>query len=201
VLVSRYAGDPAALFFVICDWLRSQQPDLLASGADGFPFEVDILDGMRHPDHPPAAEAITATPGRGRPLASRHGARTRADDARRRASGPAPHLDLGRRHPDRAAGRVLTHGRRWSRPSRPLARRLSATPRASARRKLTRRLAKALRDANARRIRDNVEPDGTPMQPRKSKRDRRGRLRKRKGRMFPKAALSRNLRGQARTEW
>jgi hypothetical protein len=58
----------------------------------------------------------------------------------------------------------------------------------SERRKLTRRLAKALRDANARRIRDNVEPDGTPMQPRKSKRDRRGRLRKRKGRMFPKAA-------------
>ena len=70
----------------------------------------------------------------------------------------------------------------------------------SERRKLTRRLAKALRDANARRIRDNVEPDGTPMQPRKSKRDRRGRLRKRKGRMFPKAALSRNLRGQARTD-
>jgi phage virion morphogenesis protein len=59
----------------------------------------------------------------------------------------------------------------------------------SERRKLTRRLAKALRDANARRIRDNVEPDGTPMQPRKSKRDRRGRLRKRKGRMFPKTSL------------
>jgi hypothetical protein len=60
----------------------------------------------------------------------------------------------------------------------------------SERRKLTRRLAKALRDANARRIRDNVEPDGTPMQPRKSKRDRRGRLRKRKGRMFPKTSLA-----------
>lgn len=64
----------------------------------------------------------------------------------------------------------------------------------SERRKLTRRLAKALRDANARRIRDNVEPDGTPMQPRKSKRDRRGRLRKRKGRMFPKTSLAKNLR-------
>jgi tRNA U34 5-methylaminomethyl-2-thiouridine-forming methyltransferase MnmC len=67
---------------------------------------------------------------------------------------------------------------------------------APARRKLTRRLAKALRDANARRIRDNVEPDGTPMQPRKSKRDRRGRLRKRKGRMFPKAALPATCAGR-----
>lgn len=68
------------------------------------------------------------------------------------------------------------------------------------RRKLTRKLAKALRDANAKRIRDNVQPDGTPMEPRKSQRDRRGRLRKRKARMFPKAALARNLRGVARTD-
>jgi phage virion morphogenesis protein len=68
------------------------------------------------------------------------------------------------------------------------------------RRKLTRKLAKALRDANAKRIRDNVQPDGTPMEPRKSQRDRRGRLRKRKARMFPKAALARNLRGTARTD-
>jgi hypothetical protein len=33
----------------------------------------------------------------------------------------------------------------------------------AARRPFLRKLAKALRDANARRIRDNVEPDGTPM--------------------------------------
>jgi phage virion morphogenesis protein len=68
------------------------------------------------------------------------------------------------------------------------------------RRKFTRKLAKALRDANAKRIRDNVQPDGTPMEPRKSQRDRRGRLRRRKARMFPKAALARNLRGVARTD-
>jgi len=59
---------------------------------------------------------------------------------------------------------------------------------------LTRALGKTLRDANAARIRDNVTPDGTPMEPRKPKRDKRGRLRKRKGRMFPKTALARNLR-------
>jgi hypothetical protein len=37
----------------------------------------------------------------------------------------------------------------------------------AARRPFLRKLAKALRDANARRIRDNVEPDGTPMPPQK----------------------------------
>lgn len=65
VLVSRYAGDPAALFFVICDWLRSQQPDLLASGADGFPFEVDMLSEAECDIQItlPLREAITATPG------------------------------------------------------------------------------------------------------------------------------------------
>lgn len=65
---------------------------------------------------------------------------------------------------------------------------------------LTRKIAKALRAANAKRIRDNVEPDGTPMEPRKSKRDRRGRLRKRRGRMFPKTSLARNLRSFARPD-
>lgn len=44
VLVSSFAGDPSWLMFWICDWLRAQQPDLVASGAEGFPFEVDILD-------------------------------------------------------------------------------------------------------------------------------------------------------------
>jgi hypothetical protein len=38
----------------------------------------------------------------------------------------------------------------------------------AARRPFLRKLAKALRDANARRIRDNVEPDGTPMAPAKA---------------------------------
>lgn len=44
VLIDAYTGDPSVLMFVICDWLRAQQPDLLASGAEGFPFEVDVLD-------------------------------------------------------------------------------------------------------------------------------------------------------------
>ena len=65
---------------------------------------------------------------------------------------------------------------------------------------LTRKIGKALRDANAARIRDNVQPDGTPMEPRKSKRDKRGRLRKRRGRMFPKTSLARNLRAFARPD-
>ncbi|WP_408586589.1 phage virion morphogenesis protein [Novosphingobium sp.] len=60
--------------------------------------------------------------------------------------------------------------------------------------RLSRKIGKALRDANARRIRDNVQPDGSPMEPRKPKADKRGRLRRRKGRMFPKTALARNLK-------
>lgn len=44
VLVSAFTGAEADLFHCLCEWLREQQPELLASGADGFPFEVDILD-------------------------------------------------------------------------------------------------------------------------------------------------------------
>ena len=65
---------------------------------------------------------------------------------------------------------------------------------------LSRKIGKALRDANAARIRDNVTPDGAPMEPRKSQRDKRGRLRKRRGRMFPKTSLARNLRAFARPD-
>lgn len=68
------------------------------------------------------------------------------------------------------------------------------------RRQLAKRIGKTLRDANAQRIRDNVQPDGSPMGPRKPKRDKRGRLRKRKGRMFPKTGLARNLRAFARDD-
>ena len=32
------------LFFVITEWLRDQQPELLTPGAQGFSFEVDVLD-------------------------------------------------------------------------------------------------------------------------------------------------------------
>ena len=44
VLVSGFASDAAMLMFIVCDWLREHQPDLLASGAQGFAFEADILD-------------------------------------------------------------------------------------------------------------------------------------------------------------
>jgi hypothetical protein len=37
VLVSGFASDAAMLMFIVCDWLREHQPDLLASGAQGFP--------------------------------------------------------------------------------------------------------------------------------------------------------------------
>lgn len=66
--------------------------------------------------------------------------------------------------------------------------------------KLSRKVGKVLRDANARRIRDNVQPDGSPMEPRKPKADKRGRLRARKGKMFPKAALAKNLKVRASSE-
>lgn len=60
--------------------------------------------------------------------------------------------------------------------------------------KLARRIGKTLRDINAARIRANIQPDGSAMEPRKAKRDKRGRLRQRKGLMFPRTALARNLK-------
>lgn len=44
VVAENYVQDPALLFFIVVDWLRTQQPDLLAAGGAGFPFEVDILE-------------------------------------------------------------------------------------------------------------------------------------------------------------
>jgi phage virion morphogenesis protein len=62
------------------------------------------------------------------------------------------------------------------------------------RRALTSRIGRMLRQRNADRIRDNTDPDGNAMPPRKRQLDRRGRIRKRKARMFPKIALARNLK-------
>ncbi|WP_225206232.1 phage tail protein [Novosphingobium huizhouense] len=42
VLATGYTDDPTVLFFVVTEWLRDQQPDLLAPGAAPIPFEVDI---------------------------------------------------------------------------------------------------------------------------------------------------------------
>lgn len=63
--------------------------------------------------------------------------------------------------------------------------------------KVARTIGLMLRKSNAARIRDNVQPDGSSMEARKPQKDRRGRIRKRKGKMFPKIALARNLKVRA----
>lgn len=44
VVVEDFTKPPETLFFIVVDWLRTQQPDLLASNSEGFPFEVDVID-------------------------------------------------------------------------------------------------------------------------------------------------------------
>lgn len=44
VLLVEFAGDIAAFALAILIWLRTNQPNLFALGADAFDFEVDILD-------------------------------------------------------------------------------------------------------------------------------------------------------------
>ncbi len=49
------------------------------------------------------------------------------------------------------------------------------------RRKAALKLGQALRRSNLKRIAANVQPDGSPMEPRKPRKDARGRLRKKAG--------------------
>jgi len=44
LVAANYTGDPAVLFFLVVEWLRVEQPDLLTPSAPGLAFEVDILD-------------------------------------------------------------------------------------------------------------------------------------------------------------
>lgn len=44
VLVREMTSDIATLALALFDWLRVQQPDLLAHRATGFEFDADILD-------------------------------------------------------------------------------------------------------------------------------------------------------------
>ncbi len=44
VVVEDFTKPPETLFFIVVDWLRTQQPDLLAPNTEGFPFEVDVID-------------------------------------------------------------------------------------------------------------------------------------------------------------
>ena len=61
------------------------------------------------------------------------------------------------------------------------------------RRKATRKIGIHLRRAQLDRIKQNVEPDGSPMEKRKARLDRRGRVRRRAGgKMFRKLRAARN---------
>lgn len=60
---------------------------------------------------------------------------------------------------------------------------------------LSRKVGQALRQANAKRIAANIQPDGSDMQPRKRRarlRDREGKVVK-SGKMFPKLRLARSI--------
>lgn len=64
------------------------------------------------------------------------------------------------------------------------------------RRKVLRKIGEETRRLNAKRIADNVQPDGSAMAPRKKRKrmkDRKGRIR-RTGKMFPKIRLARSLK-------
>lgn len=62
-------------------------------------------------------------------------------------------------------------------------------------RKIARKIGLALRRINAARIAANIQPDGTAMEPRKPRplRDRKKDRIKKKGRMFPRIKLTRNI--------
>jgi hypothetical protein len=190
VLVSRYAGDPAALFFVICDWLRSQQPDLLASGADGFPFEVDMLSKRNATSRSPSRCARPSPP---RPARTANGTSTWCPNRSMMPESQwlGPRLTSIWADGIQIAPLPPSGPDPWPTPVStlaPLARRLSATPRpqrtAQAHPPPRQGPARRQRPPHPRQRRTRRHPDATAQ----SKRDRRGRLRKRKGRMFPKAA-------------
>ena len=63
------------------------------------------------------------------------------------------------------------------------------------------KLGQALRRSNLARIKANVEPDGTPMDKRKSRLDQRGRVRRKAGgKMFRKLRYARRWQVRARTD-
>lgn len=70
------------------------------------------------------------------------------------------------------------------------------------RRRAAVKLGQALRRANLQRITANVQPDGSAMEPRKPRLDRRGRLRKTQttGKMFPKLRYAKMWRIEATPE-
>lgn len=69
-------------------------------------------------------------------------------------------------------------------------------------RQIARKIGLALRRSNADRISRNVQPDGSTMEPRKPRplRDRKKDRIRKKGRMFPKIRLARNMNIDASSE-
>lgn len=69
------------------------------------------------------------------------------------------------------------------------------------RKSASRKLGQALRRANLQRIAQNVQPDGSAMEPRKPRRDKRGRLKKKQGgKMFRQLRQARRWRIDARPD-
>lgn len=63
------------------------------------------------------------------------------------------------------------------------------------------KVGQALRKSNLQRIAKNVEPDGAPMEKRKSRLDQTGRVRRKAGgKMFRKLRLARNFKITARAD-
>lgn len=63
VVAENFKREPEGLFFVVVDWLRSHQPDLVQPNAPGFPFEVDVLNDTTFDVQMtlPLREIVTAT--------------------------------------------------------------------------------------------------------------------------------------------
>lgn len=63
VVAEDFKREPEGLFFVVVDWLRTQQPDLIQPNAPGFSFEVDVIDDKTFDVKMilPLREIVTAT--------------------------------------------------------------------------------------------------------------------------------------------
>ena len=70
----------------------------------------------------------------------------------------------------------------------------------SQRRALARRIGQQLRRSNAERVAANQQPDGSAMEPRKPRQRRDGQRVRKKGRMFKKIALARNMKIDAQAD-
>lgn len=44
VVITDFTGHPSLVFLAVNDWLRLNQPDLLAASAPGYAFQADIID-------------------------------------------------------------------------------------------------------------------------------------------------------------